>query len=305
LKEYRTLAEIDRLFSAPEPLSDYQRVKTVRGLISFLQEELPKNHNLASYEIENSSYNEIREVLYSLLIIRQPNPLPTWFHSNMDRLLQLENLERTIVDAETIPRIKNMYPKISYPISDQLALWKGDITSLKIDAIVNAANKTLLGCFQPFHKCIDNAIHSKAGPRLREVCNEIMSLQGCSEEPGWAKITLGYNLPSKYVLHTVGPKIDLKIANNNISKEQQNVLASCYISCLDLALKIPAIQSIAFCSVSTGVFGFPIELAAKIALSTTIEWMENHSDAFDLIVFDVYSQKDYEIYEKLLKGGIK
>lgn len=149
--------------------------------------------------------------------------------------------------------------------SDKFVLWQGDITQLNADAIVNAANKYMLGCFQPLHACIDNAIHSAAGPQLREDCETIMSNQKESEMTGGAKITRGYNLPAKFDLHTVGPIVP---KGTELTEKQKAELASCYQACLEVANEIGGIKTIAFCAISTGVFGFPKPDAANIAIKT-------------------------------------
>jgi O-acetyl-ADP-ribose deacetylase (regulator of RNase III) len=181
-------------------------------------------------------------------------------------------------------------------VVDEL-LWKGDITTLKVDAIVNAANSQMLGCFQPFHKCIDNAIHSIAGPRLREACYQLMLQQGHTAPTGQAKITPGYFLPAKYVLHTVGPIV----AHRQPTPVQEQQLASCYTNCLEVAAANGDIESIAFCCISTGVFGYPAELAAKVAIHTVHDWLATHPrSTVQKVIFNVFSDADYQIYQKEL-----
>jgi O-acetyl-ADP-ribose deacetylase (regulator of RNase III) len=199
-----------------------------------------------------------------------------------------------------LPRVAQAFPGSSYGAGNQCALWRGDITTLRVDAIVNAANAKMLGCFQPFHTCIDNAIHSAAGPRLREDCHAIMQRQGCPEGTGWAKLTRAYNLPARYILHTVGP-IVVK-GENRVLPEHEQQLSDCYHSCLELAKRVSAIRSIAFCCISTGVFGFPQGLAARIALQTVEGWLSGNPNSLDLAVFNVFGEDDFEIYERLLKG---
>jgi len=242
-------------------------------------------------------------MLRALLTVRGPNPLPSWFHVQLDRLLQREAFERGFTDAASLPGISEAFPGSSYAAAARCALWRGDITTLCVDAIVNAANPKMLGCFQPFHACIDNAIHSAAGPRIREDCHAIMQRQGCPEGTGWAKVTRAYNLPSKYILHTVGPI--MVSGERNVSPEQEQQLSSCYRSCLGLACRVSAIRSLAFCSISTGVYGFPREAAARIALRTVNQWLANHPGSLDLIVFNVFRHDDLEIYERLLNGGLR
>ena len=182
-------------------------------------------------------------------------------------------------------------------IQKDIYLWKGDITLLKADAIVNAANSRMLGCFVPNHACIDNCIHTFAGIQLREECNEIMLKQGRFEQTGKAKITLAYNLPCKFVIHTVGPIILNKLSP--VSEEDKQLLKNCYISCLELAVH-NNLKSIAFCCISTGEFHFPNKLAANIAIDTVKEFkMKNKSDI--KIVFNVFKDLDFDIYADLLK----
>ena len=180
------------------------------------------------------------------------------------------------------------------PVQKDIYLWKGDITTLRCDAIVNAANSQMLGCFCPCHSCIDNCIHTFSGVQLRLACNEIMQKQGFNEPTGKAKITSAFNLPSKYVLHTVGP-----IIMDRLTKKDCDLLASCYKSCLKLADEYE-LKSIAFCCISTGEFHFPNDKAAKIAVSTVREYKsESHSDI--KVIFNVFKEKDYELYKALFK----
>lgn len=181
-----------------------------------------------------------------------------------------------------------------------LSLWQGDITKLEIDAIVNAANSQMLGCFIPFHACIDNAINSAAGARLREDCKIIMDLQGFDEKTSDAKITRAYDLPSKFVLHTVGP-----IINSTLKKADIKALEQCYISCLDLANETNAITSLAFCGISTGVYGFPAKEAAEIAVKTTLNWLEQHQQSrIKQVVFNTFDENMTNIYKSELKKWI-
>ena len=176
---------------------------------------------------------------------------------------------------------------------ERLVLWQGDITTLKVDAIVNAANSALRGCFYPLHSCIDNIVHSKSGIQLRLLCDEIMNRQGHEEPTGQAKITPAFNLPSKYILHTVGP-----IISHRVSKRDCELLASCYRSCLSLAAE-NGCQSIAFCCISTGEFHFPNEKAAEIATATVKEFLHGNVK-IKRVIFNVFKEKDLQIYRKLL-----
>lgn len=173
-----------------------------------------------------------------------------------------------------------------------VGVWRGDITTLEIDGIVNAANSRMLGCFTPGHKCIDNIIHAKAGPRLRMECRDIMHAQGHEEPTGICKITKGYCLPCKHVLHTVGP-----ICEDHVPRPRE--LASCYTSILDTAVA-HGLRSVAFCCISTGVFGYPGEPAAQVALQTVATWLAQPANAgkMDMVLFNVFTPKDHDIYKR-------
>jgi len=171
----------------------------------------------------------------------------------------------------------------------------GDITALEVDAIVNAANASLLGGGGVDSPCVDNAIHSAAGPRLREDCHRIMALQGGFEETGTAKITRGYHLPARYVLHTVGPVVD-----GPLRPPHERALAASYRACLDLAAEVDDLRTIAFCGISTGVFGYPRTPAAHTALDTVADWLDHHPSRFDRVVFNVYGDDDHAAYTRAL-----
>lgn len=174
-----------------------------------------------------------------------------------------------------------------------MVLWQGDITTLKVDAIVNAANSALLGCFRPLHTCIDNIVHSRSGIQLRLFCYDMMSKQGHEEPAGQAKITPAFNLPSKYILHTVGPVI-----GGAVRKQDCEALTSCYRSCLELAVKNNC-QSIAFCCISTGEFHFPNEKAAEIAIQTVTSFLNTRKENIR-VIFNVFKDIDLHIYQNFL-----
>ena len=178
-------------------------------------------------------------------------------------------------------------------------VWQGDITRLAVDAIVNAANAELLGCFRPGHACIDNAIHGAAGPRLRADCARIIGIQGHPERSGEAKITRAYHLPSRFVLHTVGPIV----AGGRVQPEDERTLAAAYVSCLELARTIPTVRTLAFCAISTGVFGYPKDRAAEVALRTVSAWLGERPKAFDLVAFCVFSDADRDAYDAVMATG--
>jgi len=235
-------------------------------------------------------YQKKRRLLRAVLNTLAPQSLSNDAVLQLDNLLQLELREKVVTDA------CKLSDEITQVIENtKLVIWQGDITSLKIDAIVNAANNQLLGCFQPLHKCIDNAIHSAAGVQLRDDCNAIMRKQGILEPSGFAKITRAYNLPSKYVLHTVGPIVQGKVSSQNKSD-----ITNAYINCLEICKQVENIKSIAFCGISTGVFGYPAREAAQVAYETVNAWLRKNPDCMDLVVFNVFSERDKLIYESLI-----
>jgi O-acetyl-ADP-ribose deacetylase (regulator of RNase III) len=208
-----------------------------------------------------------------------------------DELLLVQGqLLKSLIEEKGITDIANLQP-----IKENIYLWRGDIVTLKVDAIVNAANSQMLGCFVPCHACIDNAIHTFAGVQLRQECAEIMEKQGYEEPTGAAKITKAYNLPSKYILHTVGPIIWGK----ETTVEDRQLLASSYLSCLYLAVQ-NGIESIAFCCISTGEFHFPNKEAAKIAIQTVSDFLKEKNRNNLKIVFNVFKEEDENIYKQLL-----
>ncbi len=223
-------------------------------------------------------------LLRSLMNIRPAAPVDDDFLRVQDEYLSGLIAEAGITDAEMLP------PAQSDP---RLVIWRGDITTLKIDAIVNAANSRMEGCWQPCHACIDNCIHTFAGLQLRLRCHELMVRQGREEPTGQAKLTPGYNLPAKFVLHTVGPIID-----QELTQKDRELLASCYRSCLELASE-NGCAGIAFCCISTGVFRFPQEEAAQIAVQTVKEYL-NRDSSIKRVVFNVFSTADERIYNRLL-----
>ena len=226
---------------------------------------------------------EKRRLWRSLVNVRPPELIDGAYLRTEDAYLQ-EELRR-----KGVTRLDDLTP-----VQPGLYLWQGDITTLAADAIVNAANSRMLGCFVPCHGCIDNAIHTYAGVQLRLECANIMRRQGHEEETGHAKITKGYNLPCHYVLHTVGP-----IIYGAVTPRDRALLASCYRSCLDLAAR-HGCRSVAFCCISTGEFHFPGELAAQIAVQTVRAWQRQNPDRIE-VIFNVFKDSDYEIYRRLLR----
>ena len=265
-------------------LNENQREIIIDDLLNELRQEIVDNLNI----VIPQNFDQKRKLLHATLNTLRPNRLTIKFQKSLDQLLQTELREKAIQYIENISILVTLD-------KTKIGLWRGDITCLEIDAIVNAANAQLLGCFQPLHSCIDNAIHSAAGVQLRDDCNTIMQLQGHTEATGNAKITRAYNLPSKYVIHTVGPIIETTPSSN-----QAKLLADCYISCLKLASQISSIRSIAFCCISTGIFGYPQDQAARLAVDTVLDWLRNNDHNLSRVIFNVFLEKDYNIYHKIL-----
>ena len=225
---------------------------------------------------------EQKQLLRALMNVRAPKPIGTEFLRIQDEYLQYEIAAKGITDVAELT-----------PVQQGIYLWQGDITTLKCDAVVNAANSGMTGCYIPNHRCIDNAIHTFAGMQLRLVCDNLMEAQGYPEPAGSAKITPAFNLPSRYVLHTVGPVISGKV-----KKHERELLASCYRSCLELAAE-NKLESVAFCCISTGEFHFPNELAAEIAVQSVKEFFRLQTGV-KKVIFNVFKDLDKNIYQKLL-----
>ena len=263
------------------------REQKVSTLIQYLKQE---NQGYASIP-DPIDEGEKRRLLRSLMNVRYPGHASAEYEKLQDELLQEEAEEKGIVTCNDIPVIEQEYPCSEIKNSDRISLWRGDITRLGVDAIVNAANSQLLGCFVPCHGCIDNAIHSAAGIQLRNECAQIMEAQGHEEPTGKAKITKGYNLPAKHVIHTVGPIVGMQV-----TEKQEEELKSCYLNCMKLAEK-EGLKSIAFCCISTGEFHFPNKLAAEIAVKTVDKYLS--SSKLERVIFNVFKEEDYNIYKKI------
>ena len=245
-------------------------------LIKYLLNENPEYRKIRI----PSSGNEQCRLYRSLVNVRSADEISAEYLAAEDEYLRQKTAEKGITDIADLS-----------PIEDNIYLWCGDITTLKCGAIVNAANSGMTGCYQPCHKCIDNCIHTFAGIRLRLECAGIMEKQGYPEPTGQAKITLAYNLPCDYVIHTVGP-----IVSGKLTAEHCRLLESCYRSCLEIAVQ-NGIDSIAFCCISTGVFGFPKQEAAEIAVNTVRGFLKSHGIK---VIFNVFGSEDYDIYRKTL-----
>ena len=278
-------------------------------LIKELLSELPQNKDI---KIPNGA-EEQKRLLRSLMNMRAPRPIGTEFLRVQDEYLSAEVQKKGITDCDTLP---------ASAASRRLVLWRGDITTSKAEAIVNAANSSLRGCFIPCHSCIDNIIHSVSGIQLRLACDKIMTEQGYDEPPGRAKITPAFNLPCRYVLHTVGP-----VVHGQLTDQHCRQLADCYRSCIQLAAE-NGLKSIAFCCISTGEFHFPRKKAAEIAVQTVTEFLQpdirndvqpdvrpdvqndlqpdvrndvQNDLQIEKVIFNVFTQEDYDIYKSILR----
>lgn len=251
------------------------RISKLDYICRYLLDEFPQYRDAPIPD----TLDEKQRLMRSLLNIRPPKPVSDEFLQAQDAELQTQLEGKGIV---TLP-------------GTGLLEWQGDITRMKVDAIVNAANSQMLGCFVPLHRCIDNAIHSAAGVQLRLACADMM--KGGDEPTGSARITPGFNLPAKYVLHTVGPIVP----TGRPLRTQKVQLASCYHSCLNLAAE-NNLEFVAFCCISTGEFRFPNDLACKIAVTTVRSWMESHpNSSVKTVIFNTFKNIDHELYQNALK----
>lgn len=250
--------------------------------IYLIQELLKENAQYRNMDIPTDS-EEQRLLLRGLMNIRMPHSVKKEVLEVQDTYLKEENKRKGIIKLETLAEIQ-----------PGIILWQGDITKLACDAIVNAANSGMTGCYVPNHRCIDNCIHTFAGMQLRQECEEIMEKQGYAEPTGQAKITKAYNLPCKYILHTVGP-----IIQGPLTERDRNLLKSCYTACLALAAK-NGLESVAFCCISTGEFHFPNDEAAGIAVAAVKEFLQKNTSVRK-VIFNVFKELDKAIYTGLLQ----
>lgn len=269
--------------------SEYKRLQ---WLCRYLLDENPRYRQMSVPD----SLQERRNLFRALMNVRPPMPASEAFLRIQDEQLQAQLEEKGVVEILRFAQNDTCHPEEDKD-RRRIYEWQGDITRLKVDAIVNAANSQMLGCFVPLHRCIDNAIHSAAGVQLRLACEEMM--HGAEEPTGSARITPGFNLPAKYVIHTVGPIV----MTPQPLRQQEVQLASCYSSCLDLAHK-KGLESVAFCCISTGEFRYPNDRACGIAVSTVRSWMAGHPDSsVKTIIFNTFKDIDHELYQNALAKG--
>ena len=251
--------------------------------IYLIQELLKESDEYSRITIPKKT-EEQKLLLRGLMNIRPLRKNNPDFQQIQDSYLTEETRQKGIVTMEELS-----------PIQPGIYVWQGDITTLQCDAIVNAANSGMTGCYVPNHRCIDNCIHTFAGTQLRLDCAEMMHRQGYEEPTGQAKITPGYNLPCKYILHTVGP-----IIRGRLTTDDCKLLASCYRSCLELAAE-NNLESVAFCCISTGEFHFPNDKAAEIAVTEVRTFLQKETSV-KKVIFNVFKDLDKEIYERLLSA---
>lgn len=263
-------------YPRPALLSQTEKAEALEKLLQYLARE----RGIPSF---SASYEKKRALVRAFMNERAPLPVPQEILDVQDSLFWTESVERGIVTLRDLKELEK-----------DICLWQGDIIRLQTDGIVNAANSALLGCFVAGHHCIDNAIHSFAGMQVRADCATLMKAQGSEEKCGRAKITSAYNLPSKYILHTVGPFV-----RRSVSQTERELLRSCYLSCMDLAEEA-GLQSIAFCCISTGVFNYPQEEAAELAVETVREWKQSHAESGLKVVFNTFLPRDTQIYKNIL-----
>ncbi len=255
-----------------------KQIERRKYLVQALKQENEQYKNL----VVPDDAAEQKLLLRALFNVRMPAPAPEEFLAVQDEYLQEETRQKGVTELAELS-----------PVQEDIYLWQGDITTIACDGIVNAANSQMLGCFCPNHGCIDNAIHTYAGVQLRLECAKLMRRQGHEEETGRAKITPAYNLPCRYVLHTVG-----SIIEGALTRRDCELLSSCYRSCLELAEQ-NGLSSIAFCCISTGEFRFPNDKAAQIAVQTVKEFKAQTQSEIK-VIFNVFKDSDYEIYRNLL-----
>jgi O-acetyl-ADP-ribose deacetylase (regulator of RNase III) len=262
-------------------------------LLFLIKELKNEDDRYRDLKIPNSYIEQIK-LLRSLMNVRMPKEISQEFLHVQDEFLRNEAMGKGIVKLADIPTVAKEFPLSSLPFKEKISIWQGDITRLEVNAIVNAANSQMLGCFVPCHGCIDNAIHSAAGVQLRDECFHIMKEQGHEEKTGKAKITKAYNLPCKLVIHTVGP-----IVRAGLTKALEEDLRSCYLSCLKCAIE-NEVRTIAFCCISTGEFHFPNDKAAEIAIETAIQFLSENEGEIDRVIFNVFKDLDAKIYRNLV-----
>ena len=280
IDKYRKIIKLDEPFEKRTSLLSVQQYE--ESLDHILSAIAPKG--------KSNALSDKRKMLRATLNTLPPYSLSEAQIESLDGILQYELKRKSITSNLSVATNHNLG-------GTKISVWLGDITTLEIDAIVNAANGQLEGCYQPLHACIDNAIHSASGVQLRNDCSKIIELQGHLEKTGQAKITRAYNLPSRYVIHTVGP-----IVNERLTEKHKEDLRMAYTNCLNICKEVNQVKSVAFCGISTGLFGFPKKEAAGIAFQSVVDWLDNNPNVMEHIVFNVFDEESQRLYHKNLEN---
>ncbi|KAI5838264.1 putative phosphatase like proteins to the carbon terminal domain of histone macroH2A1 [Morchella snyderi] len=298
LSEYSSLVSLSTLFTPPPIPTGTAAAAALDSALSHLWGDYRgrNGQRAAAHEITQLDLTQKIKLFHQLLTVREPHPpLPEGVLADIEGTLRYINHKKVLTPVASLP--------VVLPARPEIALWRGDITALGgVTAIVNAANERMLGCFAPGHLCIDNVIHYAAGPRLRDDCAKIMGKQGQLEPNGKVKVTRGYLLPARYVLHTAGPKVPKRPEGvPRVSEAEKAELEGSYRSCLEVMEKLQVQEgeskSVAFCCVSTGVFGYPPEEAVNVAVDTVLAYLgENPVTSIDRVIFNVFTATDLSFY---------
>ncbi|MDP9806385.1 O-acetyl-ADP-ribose deacetylase (regulator of RNase III) [Trueperella bonasi] len=297
LSEYKDAIKLSEPFPVPvdDTRSTYDLLMTALG-------GLPDKHYTGTTSMAHLSTDDgLTRWLEAELALREPAPLNPVASRAINTLLYRQVGEHGRVEAINLRRVHDLLPQNDFGQASDTVLYRGDMRQLVIDAVVNTALPSLTGCRVPLHGCLDSVLHAQAGPWMRNDCAKIMEMQGLDEEPpGNAKVTRGYRLPAKYVIHTVGPNVK----DGKVEEHDRENLYNCYWNSLELAGKMPDIRSIAFPAIATGYNAFPIREAAQIALDAVNNWMDAHGQNLDLIVFSVQGEEDALVYADVLNTWI-
>lgn len=299
LSAYREAINLDEPFPRPKPDS-----RSDRQLFQTVLAGLPENHLPEDAPDYNLIYTptEIQHHLRLVLMGLRAEDISDEALNAINVLLYRNSAELGRTTSSNLMRVSEAMPQSDYGSARHVALWRGDVRELVADAVINAALPNLQGCTDPNHPCIDNFIHAQGGPWMRSDCKIIRDMQGCDDSVGGAKLTRAYRLPANYVLHTVSPNV----RDSNVTDLDRAALASCYTSCLDLAVEKGDIHTISFCALSTGKNGFPFEEATQIALTTVNEWLSTHgTDQIKLVIFNIFEDEDANRYIDALKNWVE
>ena len=298
LSAYREAINLDEPFPAPidDPRSDVDLLRiALGGLPERRYPDITPDH--AIFTDKGLAF-----ALRYELVLRSPGPFDEDVAESINILLARHSARMGRTTGPNLMRVSEMLPRSDYGAARNVAMWRGDVRELVADAVVNAAMPNPLGCTDPMHPCIDNYIQGQGGPWIRNDCAIIHDIQGHDDEVGHAKITRGYRLPAKYVLHTVSPHLE----NGKVTEADRAALASCYTSCLDLALEKGDIHSVSFCALSTGKNNFPFAEATRIALDSVDRWLQYHgTDVIELVIFNIFEDEDAEGYMHALNNWVE